>query len=336
MFSGKLGVSFRCAASRPRCYYPSQVPSPFARGTSMIRQTLVLLALLCTSLAGACTRHVNPSPADEHAGHTPSVPHTAVNVTAQNAARPAGAADAEARLAASPRHGEWVMVRTGPADSVRAWIVYPERSDRAPVVLVVHEIFGLTAWIRAVADQLAADGFIAIAPDLLSGKNVPAGPEGEPVRDSATAAIRTLDPADVQRRLSAVAKHGMALPAALPRYGIVGFCWGGTVAFAHAAHAPALGASVVYYGSSPATEMLGRVQAPVLGLYGQNDARVNATIARADSAMRSLGKTFQHEIYPGAGHGFLRAQDGQDGANLAATRAAWPRTIQWFRTRLRG
>ncbi len=299
----------------------------------MIRQTLLLLALLCTLFPTACSRHANPSTADEHAGHTSPAPAASISVAAGNAALPPGAAEAETRLAASPRHGEWVMVRTGPADSVRAWVIYPERSDKAPVVLVVHEIFGLTTWIRAVADQLAADGFIAIAPDLLSGKNVPTGPGGEPVRDSATAAIRTLDPADVHRRLSAVAKHGRALPAALPRSGTVGFCWGGTVAFAHAAYAPALGASVVYYGSSPATEMLGRVQAPVLGLYGQNDARVNATIARADSAMRALGKTFQHEIYPGAGHGFLR---GQDGANLAATRAAWPRTIGWFRARLRG
>lgn len=301
-----------------------------------MRQTLVLLALLGTPFATACSRHINPSPADEHAGHTSASPGASINVAAGNTALPAGAAEAEARVAASPRHGEWIMVRTGPADSVRAWVVYPERSERAPVVLVVHEIFGLTTWIRAVTDQLAADGFIAIAPDLLSGKNVPAGPGGEPVRDSATAAIRTLDPADVQRRLDAVAKHGMALPAALPRYGIVGFCWGGTVAFAHAAHAPSLGASVVFYGSSPATGTLSRVQAPVLGLYGQNDARVNATIAPADSAMRALGKTFQHEIYPGAGHGFLRAQDGQEGANLAATRAAWPRTIEWFRKQLGG
>jgi carboxymethylenebutenolidase len=244
------------------------------------------------------------------------------------------AAAADARLAASPRHGEWAMVSAGGADSVRAWVVYPERSGRAPVVIVVHEIFGLSNWVRAVADQLAADGFIAIAPDFLTGRNVPNGPDGQPVRDSATAAVRGLDPAQVQRRIDAVARYGMALPAALPRYGIVGFCWGGGVSFAHAVHSPTLGASVVYYGTSPATPPLASVRAPVLGLYGGNDARVNATVPPADSAMRALGKTFQQETYAGAGHGFLRQQDGQDGANLAAAQAAWPRTIAFFRQHL--
>lgn len=255
---------------------------------------------------------------------------------AQGGAIPAGATEVQARLAASPRHGEWAMVSAGGGDSVRAWVVYPERRDRAPVVVVVHEIFGLTGWIRGVADQLAADGFIAIAPDLLWGKNIPTGPDGDPVRDSATSAIRTLDPAAVQRRLDATAHYAMALPAALPRYGIVGFCWGGGVSFAHAVHAPGLGASVVYYGTSPATASLASVRAPVLGLYGGNDARVNATIPPADSALRALRKTYQHEIFPGAGHGFLRQQDGQSGANLQAARAAWPRTVAWFHRYLRG
>jgi carboxymethylenebutenolidase len=227
-----------------------------------------------------------------------------------------------------------VMVRVGDADSVRAWVVYPERRDRAPVVVVVHEIYGVTSWIRGVADQLAADGFIAIAPDLLTGKNVPTGPDGEPVRDSATAAIRTLDPAAVQRRIDATARHAMALPAALPRYGIVGFCWGGAASFAHAVHAPGLGASVVYYGTSPATASLASVRAPVLGLYGENDARVNATIAPADSAMRALGRSYEHRIFAGAGHGFLRQQDGQNGANLQASRDAWPLTVAFFRRHL--
>lgn len=257
------------------------------------------------------------------------------SVSAAQSSIPAGAADAEARLAASPRHGEWAMVSVdGGADSVRAWVVYPERSGRAPVVIVVHEIFGLTHWVRGVADQLAADGFIAIAPDFLTGRGVPMGPNGEPVRDSATASIRGVDPGQVQRRIDAVARYGMALPAAAPKYGIVGYCWGGAVSFNHAVHSPTLGASVVYYGTSPASERLGSVRAPVLGLYGENDARVNATVPPADAAMRALGKTFQHETYPGAGHGFLRQQDGQNGANLAAAQAAWPRTIAFFRQHL--
>ncbi|HEU0012271.1 MAG TPA: dienelactone hydrolase family protein [Longimicrobium sp.] len=249
---------------------------------------------------------------------------------------PPGAAEADARLAASPRHGEWAMVSAGAADSVRAWVVYPERRDRAPVVIVVHEIFGLTSWVRAVADQLAADGFIAIAPDFLTGRNLPLDSAGQPVRDSAVAAVRALDPGGVQRRIDAVARYGMRLPAALPRYGITGFCWGGSVAFNHAVHSQQVGASVVFYGTSPAPDALRSVRAPVLGLYGENDARVNATIAPADSAMRALGRVYEHEIFAGAGHGFVRQQDGQNGANLEATRRAWPRAVAFFRQHLRG
>jgi carboxymethylenebutenolidase len=246
-----------------------------------------------------------------------------------------GAAEAGARLAASPRHGEWVSVPAGAGDSVRAWVVYPERADPAPVVVVVHEIFGLTHWVRSVADQLAADGFIAIAPDFLTGHGVPLGEGGEPERDAAIAAVRSLDAGDVHRRAEAAAAYGMGLPAARPAYGIVGYCWGGTVAFEHAARAPArLGASVVYYGTSPDTARLANVRAPVLGLYGENDARVNATIAPADSAMRALGRVYEHHLFRGAGHGFLRQQEGQDGANLEAARAAWPLTVRWFREHL--
>jgi carboxymethylenebutenolidase len=181
-----------------------------------------------------------------------------------------------------------------------------------------------------VADQFAADGFIAIAPDLLTMKNLPDGPDSV-VAPLATAAIRTLDPAVIQRQLDAVAQYGMSLPAAQQKYGIVGYCWGGGISFAHAVHAPSLGASVVYYGVAPPTASLASVRAPVLGLYAGSDARVDATIPPADSALRALGRTFQYSIFPGAGHGFLRQQTGMDGANLAAARAAWPATIAWFR-----
>jgi len=258
-----------------------------------------------------------------------------VAVTAsQEASIPPGAAEARSRLAASPRHGEWVMIRTGASDSVRSWVVYPERSDRAPVVLVVHEIYGLTSWVRSVADQLAADGFIAIAPDLLTMQNIPADSVGDPVAAAATAAIRALPRADIHRQLKAIAGYGMSLPSARPFYGIVGFCWGGSTAFLHAVEAPGLKASVVYYGSSPATAELGAVSAPVLGLYGGDDARVNATIAPADSAMKLLGKTYEPHIFAGAGHGFLRQQDGREGANLRASREAWPLVVAWFRRHL--
>ena len=253
---------------------------------------------------------------------------------------PAGAADVQSRIANSPRHGEWVLVKVG-SDSVRAWIVYPQVSKKAPVVVVVHEIFGLSNWVRGVADQLAADGFIAIAPDLLTGKIAP-NLDDSTLKMQGPALIRTLDPADVQRKLDAVAQYAMSQPAAEKKYGIVGFCWGGGVSFAYAAHAgasPEFRASVVYYGTPPSADQLPNVHAPVLGLYGGTDARIALTVPGTDSAMKALGRTYSHTIFPGAAHGFLRAQTQDDGsimqANLDATKQAWPATIAWFRKNLK-
>jgi carboxymethylenebutenolidase len=250
-------------------------------------------------------------------------------------ALPPDAAGAAARLAASSRHGEYAMIKLGD-DSVRAWVVYPERATKAPVVVVVHEIFGLSTWVRGVADQLAADGFIAVAPDLLTGYAPPDAPDSVNV-----ATIRRLDPAQVQRRVAAAGAYGMGLPAASTRYGVVGFCWGGSTSFQHAVFAgqngaPGFGASVVYYGTAPAPAQLALAKAPILGLFGGNDARVNATLPAADSTLKALGRTHEFSVFGGAGHGFLRQQDGAGGANLTASRQAWPQTVAWFRRYLEG
>jgi carboxymethylenebutenolidase len=280
------------------------------------------------STSSAAGEHVHP----EESRATGTMAGSATAPVTQGTVLPAGASDVAQRLANSPRHAEWVMVRTG-NDSVRAWVVYPERRERAPVVVVIHEVFGLTSWIRGVADQLAADGFIAIAPDLLTGKiKIHPDSAGSDARE----VIRTLSPDDVHRQLAAVGQYGIRLPAALPRYGVVGFCWGGSASFQHAVRSPpGLGAAVVYYGSSPESlGTLASIRVPVLGLYGSDDARVNRTVPPADSAMRALGKSFAHHTYEGAGHGFLRAQDGKDGANMAATRQAWPTTLAFFHRHL--
>ena len=249
-------------------------------------------------------------------------------LSAQDAAAiPPGAAEARATLDASPRHGEWAMVRTPEGDSIRTWVVYPERSDAAPVVVVIHEIFGLTPWIRSVADRLAADGFLAVAPDLLTMQGIPTDESGDPLRDPAVAAVRGLDDDAVHRQVRAVAEYAMALPAAADTYGIIGFCWGGSTSFEHAVRYSDLGGAAVYYGGSPEADALGSVRVPVLGLYGGDDERVNATIPRARDA---LGDGFTAHIYDGAGHGFLRQQDGREGANLRASEQAWPATIEFL------
>lgn len=301
------------------------------RSTFTRRSSSALLFL--TLLLGACVQHSQST--NTHADHVSAAAPAPARAVVSDSSLPAGAMDVAQRLAHSPRHGEYVMISTGAGDSVRAWVVYPERSTKAPVVVVVHEIFGLSTWVRGVADQLAADGYVAIAPDLLTGKATPAPGSDTLTQEAATAAIRILQPADVQRQLTAVGRYGMSLPAALHSYGTVGFCWGGGVSFAHAVVSPeGLGAAVVYYGTSPALASLSSVRVPVLGLYAGDDARVGATVPPADSAMRAMGKPFDVHSFAGAGHGFLRQQDGKDGANFAASRQAWPLTVSFFRAHL--
>ena len=240
--------------------------------------------------------------------------------------------DAAARLNSSPRHGEFrtVDVRGTP---VRVWVVYPERKDKAPVVLVIHEIFGLTDWIRAVTDQLAAEGFLAVAPDLLSGKGPHGGGSDDfPARDDATKAVSGLDRDEVLARLDAVRDWALAQPSASTSSGTVGFCWGGGTSFAYAVHQPQLDAAVVYYGTPPQDlSTLAAVRAPVLGLYGGDDARVTSTVDATREKMHALGKSYEPHVFDGAGHGFLRAQGGQDGANARAAAQAWPLTVNFLR-----
>ena len=239
---------------------------------------------------------------------------------------------AKARLNASPRHAELVNVDVR-GTPVRAWVVYPERKDAAPAVIVIHEIFGLTDWIRAVADQLAAEGFIAVAPDLLSGKGPGGGgTDAYPSRDDVTKAVSGLARDEVIARLNAVRDWALARPAANGKSASIGFCWGGSTSFAWAVAQPRLDAAVVYYGTAPEDlSTLGRVKAPVLGLYGGSDARVDATIPATEAKMKELGKVYAPHTFEGAGHGFLRAQDGQNGANRRATDTAWPLTVDFLR-----
>jgi len=247
---------------------------------------------------------------------------------------PAMGDSATARLNASPRHGEWVKVPAGDSDTVNAWIVYPERRDKAPVVVVIHEIFGLTDWVRGVADQLAAEGFIAVAPDLLSGHGPNRGGSESVDQQGAVRLIRDVTPAEAQRRLMAAGRWAAALPAAKDRIASVGFCWGGSTSFALATVWPELKGAVVFYGTSPDSAALANVRARVLGLYAGDDARVLATVPAAQRVMQGLRKPYEVHTYAGAGHGFARDQAGRDGANARAIAQAWPRAIAFLRQTL--
>jgi carboxymethylenebutenolidase len=252
--------------------------------------------------------------------------------------QPPGAEQAKARLDSSPRHGELIDIQiAGEATPLKTWVVYPERKERAAAVIVIHEIFGLSDWIRSVADQLAQDGFIALAPDLLSGRG-PAGggTDSFASRDDVVQQIRGLGADEVRAKLDAVRAYAIALPAASGKSATIGFCWGGSTSFAYAAAQPELQAAVVYYGTGPDAGQLGSIQAPVLGLYGADDARVTTTVEPTAAAMKKLGKPSEFEIYPGAGHGFLRDQSGREGANLTAAESAWPRTLAFLRAHTGG
>ncbi|HKA88599.1 MAG TPA: dienelactone hydrolase family protein [Haliangiales bacterium] len=279
--------------------------------------------LACLLLYAAC------------AAATPAPVPVPVPAPAAASALPPDADHAKDALAKSPRHGEWVDVRMSDGSKLVTWVVYPEKKEKAGTVIVIHEIFGLTDWVRGVADQLAADGFIALAPDLVSGMG-PNGGGTESLGDDVGKTIRTLAPETVAARLDAVRAYALALPAANGKLGVVGFCWGGGASFHYAAAQPKLDAAVVYYGSAPAdAAAYPKIVAPVLGNYGGDDARVNATIPTAQAEMAKLGKTYTAKVYDGAGHGFLRQQTGRDGANLRAAQQAWPATAAFFRDRLR-
>lgn len=298
--------------------------------SSLAVAALAIAALTTPAAAQAAGDH------DHHQAAPAQPASPAAPAAAKNPALPAPEEGARAVLETSPRHGEWAEVKVAGREApVKLWVVYPERKDKAPVVIVIGEIFGLSDWIRGVADQLARDGFIAVAPDFISGKGPNGGGTGSIAsRDEVVKLIRSVTPEEQVAVLDATRELALKIPAANGKVGTVGYCWGGSASFNYATAQPALNAAVIYYGSSPATEKLATIKAPVIGFYGGNDARVNATIPPAEAEMKKLGKAFTVHVYDGAGHGFLRQQGGQDGANLKASEQAWPATLAFFRQHL--
>lgn len=214
----------------------------------------------------------------------------------------------------SPRHGEWVQIKHGNR-TVSAFVVYPEVKQKAPVVIVIHEIFGLSDWVRTVADRLAENGYIAIAPDLLSGMGPNGGRSSDfPSIGATVEAISKLDPDQITADLNAVADYGKKLPAANGKLAVAGFCWGGGQSFRFATNRKDLSAAFVFYGPPP--KEVASINAPVYGFYAGEDARIGATIPQTVEAMKKAGKKYEPVTYEGAGHGFMRA--GQDPAADAA------------------
>jgi carboxymethylenebutenolidase len=338
---------------------------------------VVAMVVLISSHRSASSVVEAAAPASEHAAHVMTaaehVAHmaaagnihaahaieemtwAAMQAAPANAALPADDMGVVARLASSPRKGEYVKIDVGGAP-VNTWVVRPAGTGRAPVVVVIQEVFGLSDWIRGVADQLAAEGFIAVAPDLLSGKGPNSGDSSSfGGQQEIVKATLSLAAPEILARLKAAREWALKQPRANGKSGVVGFCFGGNQSFAMAVAEPSLNAAVVYYGTAPTdapaagggrgaggggaaaafvpSASLVNIKAPVLGLYGgmMQDARIGNTIAATEMKMKELGKVYEPHVFDGAAHGFLRAQSGNDGTNLRAAQQAWPLTVGWLR-----
>jgi carboxymethylenebutenolidase len=222
-------------------------------------------------------------------------------------------------------HAEYVKYASG-ADSIAAYLAYPERADRAPAIVVIHEIFGMSDFVRSTTEQLAKDGFVALAPDLLTRRGgTPASP------DSARKLIATLNPDTITRDLDAGVAYVKTLKAARPdRIGVIGFCWGGGQSFRYATNNPSLSAFVVCYGPAPNLADIARIKAPGFGAYAENDARIDQALPDVREAARAAGVSYRATIYPGVGHGFLRAREQPGVADQA-----WGDILAFFRDHLK-
>jgi carboxymethylenebutenolidase len=233
---------------------------------------------------------------------------------------------ARAQLQKSPRHQEWVTVKRGDR-SVETFVVYPESKDKRPVVLVIHEIFGMTDWVQDLADQVAAAGYIAVAPDLLSGMGPNGGRSSSFAEGKTMEAVSHLNADQVTADLNAVADYGLKLPAANGKLFVGGFCWGGGQTFRFATNRGDLSAAFVFYGPPPDKDAMARIKGPVYGFYAGDDARIGATVPGTIEQMKALGKAFDPVTYDGASHGFMRAGEAPDAspANAKARTDAWAR-----------
>src|SRR5712692_8813524 len=229
-----------------------------------------------------------------------------------SAAQLASAQDwARATLEKSSRHREWVTVKHD-GRSVETFVVYPESKGKTPVVLIIHEIFGMTDWVQGLADQVAAAGYIAVAPDLLSGMGPNGGRSTDFAEGKTMEAVSHLNPDQVTADLNAAADYALKLPASNGKLLVAGFCWGGGQTFRFATNRADLAATFVFYGGPPEKDAMTRIKTPVYGFYAGNDARIGATIPDAIAQMKATGKTYEPVTYESAGHGFMRSGEAPD------------------------
>ena len=262
----------------------------------------------------------------------PAPAPTAISFSEKQPNLPAGYYTALSTLAKSKLRKEWVDIPVGDV-KLHTWVEYPAGEEKAGVVIVMQFGTGMDEWVRAVADQLAQEGFIAVAPDLWSG-TAPNGGGRDSFEfvDDAMKAGAKISADEAQRRYKIARDWALKLPRANGKTGSIGFCAGGGNSFRFAGEVPELNAAVVYYGTPPTPEVMAKIKAPVLGFYGENDARVTSTVTPTVTAMEKLGKVYEPHVYAKTTHSFLYFQDMA--GNPAAVNDAWPRTVAFLKRNL--
>ena len=280
-----------------------------------MRRAIMILAVLLVASIPAFAQ------AQAAASHDQHMEHTSFTAVEQDWAKQ--------RADKSPRHQEWVKVKNG-AREVNSFVVYPEVKDKATAVIVIHEIFGMSDWVRSLTDQLAEAGYIAIAPDLLSGMGPKGGGSSEFDRSGIGQAIRDLPADQITGDLNAVADYVGKLPSCNGKVAVCGFCYGGSQTFLFATNRPTLKAAFVFYGTGPESkEAIAKIKCPVYGFYGGMDNRVNATIPKTQEMMKEAGKSYDPVTYEGAGHGFMRAGEDPGDTNPANKKARDEAWVRW-------
>lgn len=305
-----------------------------------MKRMMTLLVMLAAAAPVLAQQTTGGTAAMQGAGRAGAAPQGPAYTAPKNDAVPPADPYVDDALKTSPRHGEWVDIKTPSGATIKSWLEYPAATGKVGVVIVIHEIFGLTDWVRGVADQVAKDGYIAIAPDLISGMGPNGGGSAELGTQGAGQVIRTLTNDERNARLNAVMAYGKTIPSSNGKTGVVGFCWGGGSSLTYAIAQPGLNAAVMYYGPAPTVQGsqtpdlsgLPNIKAPILAHYPSTDQRTLATAQPISDEMKKLGKSFTFFVYDGATHGFMHSRNEKD---YDATVASWPRTLAFFKTNLK-
>lgn len=212
---------------------------------------------------------------------------------------------------------------------MRAFMARPKKGKKFPAVIVIHENRGLVPHIRDVTRRMAAEGFLALAPDALS----PVGGTPEDITNIGEL-FKKLNSDETTKNFVAAVKYLKTNPKSTGKVGCTGFCWGGAMTNNVAVNSPDLNAAVPYYGRTPAPEDVEKIKAPIMAHYAGNDQGINAGIPAFEEALKKYNKEYKIFMYEGASHAFNN-DSNKERYNEQAAKLAWERTIQFFKEKLK-